>query len=76
VVVGFGAACWLATLDMSEPDLGRLTYRAETTLDGRGQAWLAVADRGEFEALAMPARIGGVLVVLTDDFGRRISSTS
>lgn len=79
VAAGFATACWLGPVDAVAPDLGRLAYRSETTVDGRGRvvldlrvrAWLGLADPMCFEVVAVPAGHGGLLVVPIEDFARR-----
>jgi hypothetical protein len=81
VAVGFSSVCWLGPSGVLVPDLGRMTYRSETSVDRRGRvvldrrvrAWLALDDPAAFEALLMPAPAGaGVLVVPVADFARRL----
>lgn len=79
VTAGFATAAWLGPSDATAPDLGRLAYRTETSVDGRGRvvldlrvrAWLGVEDRMAFEVVAVPAPEGGLLVVPVEDFARR-----
>jgi hypothetical protein len=79
VVAGFSTACWLGPREANPPDLGRLAYRSETTVDARGRvvldlrvrAWLGVADAKAFDVVAVPAPAGGLLVVPIEDFARR-----
>jgi hypothetical protein len=85
VLVGFGSLVWLGDPgEVTPPDLGRMAYRSEVTVDRRGRvvldrrarAWLAVEDPTSFEALVMSAPAGGVLVVPVEDFGRRIEAVT
>jgi hypothetical protein len=79
VTAGFGTAVWLGSRDVSPPDVGRLAYRTETQVDNRGRvvldlrvrAWLAVEDPMSFEAVAVPAEWGGLLILPIEDFARR-----
>ena len=84
VLVGFGTLVWLGDPEATSPELGRMVYRGEASVDQRGRVvldrhargWLAVADPGAFEALVMAAPTGGVLVVPVEDFGRRVSEVT
>ena len=79
VAAGFATAAWLGPPTATMPELGRLTYRTETRIDGRGRvvldlrvrAWLAVSDPMCFDAVVVPADAGGLMIVPTEDFGRR-----
>jgi hypothetical protein len=84
VVVGFATACWLGAPSESPPELGRLVYRTDARVDGRGRvvlvrrarAWLGVGDPASFEAVTMAASDGGVLVVPVEDFARRFEAVA
>ena len=79
VVVGFGTVCWVGSPGLVHPDLGRLAYRSQTRVDGRGRlaldrrvrTWLAVADVNAFDAVALSSTLmlvaGVVLVVESRD---------
>lgn len=84
VVVGFGTAAWVGDPAESSPDLGRLSYRGEVTVDPRGRvvldrrarAWLGVEDPSRFDAVALAAGEGGVLVVPVEGFARRFEAVA
>ena len=79
VTAGYATAAWIGPRDRSAPDLGRLAYRTETSVDGRGRvvldlrvrAWLGVEHPISFDVVAVPAAEGGLLVVPVEDFARR-----
>lgn len=79
VTAEFATAAWLGPRDCSAPDLGRLAYRTETNVDGRGRvvldlcvrAWLGVEHPISFDVVAVPAPEGGLLVVPVENFVRR-----
>jgi hypothetical protein len=79
VTAGFGTAVWLGRPVAAPSDLGRLAYRTETRVDGRGRvvldlrvrAWLAVQDPMFFDVVAVPAERDGLLIVPIEDFARR-----
>jgi hypothetical protein len=79
VTAGFATAAWLGPRDVTAPDLGRLAYRTETCVDGRGRivldlrvrAWLGIEHPMAFDVVAVPAPEGGLLVVPVEDFARR-----
>jgi hypothetical protein len=83
LLAGFGTLAWLGDASLS-PALGSMVYRSEVAVDRRGRvvldrharSWLAVADPASFEALVMPAPVGGVLVVPVDDFARRVEAVT
>jgi hypothetical protein len=79
VVAGFANAVWLGRPATAAPNLGRLAYRTETSVDGRGRllldfrvrSWLAVADTSAFEVVIVTADTDGLLVVPVEDFSHR-----
>jgi hypothetical protein len=83
VAACFAGACWLGPVSVPSPDLGRLAYRSETPLDGRGRlvldrrarGWLAVPDPDRFDVLLVPG-MPGLWVVPLDDLDRRWEEVS
>jgi hypothetical protein len=79
VVAGFATGAWIGPPATSPPDLGRLTYRTDTSVDRRGRVlvdfrvcrWLAVTDTHAFEVVVVPADPGGLLIVPAEGFARR-----
>lgn len=79
VVAGFASAVWLGPPSAPPPQLGRLAYRTETTVDRRGRllldfrvrSWLAVADTLAFEVVVVAAEPAGLLVVPVEGFAQR-----
>lgn len=49
---------------------------ASRVLDRQARAWLALTDPANFEALVMPTPSGGVLVVPTEGFARRVAAVT
>ena len=84
IAAGFATACWIGPRQAAAPNLGRLGYRSETTMDARGRvvldlrvrAWLGIEDPICFDAVAVPAEHGGLLVVPVEDFARRWEAIS
>jgi hypothetical protein len=79
VVAGFSTGCWLGPRGAGPPDLGKLVYRSETSIDARGRvvldlrvrAWLGVTDPAAFDVVTVPAPEAGLLVVPVEEFARR-----
>jgi hypothetical protein len=79
VVAGFANAVWLGPPATAGPNLGRLAYRTETSVDPRGRllldfrvrSWLAVADTLAFDVVIVAAETSGLLVVPVEDFSQR-----
>jgi hypothetical protein len=79
VVAGFANAVWLGPPATAAPNLSRLAYRTETSVDRRGRllldfrvrSWLAVADSLAFEVVIVAAETGGLLIVPVEDFSQR-----
>jgi hypothetical protein len=79
VAAGFATACWIGSTETSGPNLGRLGYRGETSVDSRGRllldlrvrAWLGVEDPMCFDVIAVTAVTGGLLIVPVEEFARR-----
>lgn len=85
VLVGFASLAWLGDPEVTTPpDLGRMVYRSDVSVDRRGRvvldrrarAWLAVADPASFDALVMTSPAGGVLVVPVEDFALRVEGVT
>ena len=79
VSVGFASAAWVGRPTESAPNLGRLGYRSEARVDGRGRLvldlrvrnWLGVANPLAFEVVVVPAAPAGLLVIPVEDFAHR-----
>lgn len=86
VLAGFGTACWLGSLEVAPPDLGRHVHRSLATVDARTRvvlgrrtrAWLAVTDPAAFEAVTLPWGwdCEGLLVVPVEDYARRLEAVT
>ena len=82
VTAGFATDCHLGRPGHTPPDLGRLVARDVTpiddrsriTLDRRIRAFLAIADPAEFTVVAANHPAGGLLLIPTDDFDRRLEA--
>ena len=79
MLAGFATAVWIGPPATNPPQLGRLAYRADTSIDARGRLivdfrvrrWLSVADPQAFDVVIVPAALGGLLIVPVEDFARR-----
>lgn len=84
VVAGLRAGCWLGAPGQDEPTLGRLVHRGVTTLDQRRRvvldrhvrAYLGVADADAFCVVVIALGTGGLLLVPTENFDRRLERVS
>ena len=79
VLAGFATAVWIGAPATNPPQLGRLAYRGDASIDARSRLivdfrvrrWLSVADTQAFDVVIVPAALGGLLIVPIEDFARR-----
>jgi len=84
VVAGLRSACWVGTPRRVASALGRLVHRSVASLDRRRRVvldrhvrgYLAVADAEAFWVVVIALGSGGVLLVPTEDFDRRLERIS
>lgn len=84
VLTGFSTAAWLGRPETPPPALGKLVSSTSAVIDGRhrvmldrrARTYLAVADTSRFDVVVLRAPGGGLLLVPTDDFERRIAAVA